>query len=164
MKYLQVQMKQTSSAGGIPGEDVHCGLLSKISDYLVATHPGRSSISQSIQHGIAEVVSKQINIVPRTHGSTYKGNGIQLRDLGVESQAYGEPSQFLSDVLGVSRLGTVNDQGPARLLNVHFGRCLQAVKSKHGSDSSEARLERCARLAQKLCRFPRAAVRKKAVH
>lgn len=45
--------------------------------------------------------------------SAYKADGVQLRDVDVKAQAFGEPSQLLCDVLGGARLGGVDDQGAA---------------------------------------------------
>jgi hypothetical protein len=84
---------------------------------------------------------------------TYKGDGVQLGHLNVEAQAQGKTPQFLRDILGVARLGAVDNKGPARLL------------CRHGAAGGEgqarcvgaARLDGRARLARmSVCRFPSA--------
>lgn len=46
---------------------------------------------------------------------TYKIDGVQFGDLGVEPQALGNPTQLFSNVLGVACLGAIEDQGSTPL-------------------------------------------------
>lgn len=60
---------------------------------------------------------------------TYKRDGIQGRDLGVEAQTFREPAHFLGDILSTSRLGAIEDQGAAGVRCTRHGGCLCEASS-----------------------------------
>ena len=45
----------------------------------------------------------------------YKADCVELRDLCVEAETLSEPPELFSHVLGVARLGAVDDQSAAHL-------------------------------------------------
>lgn len=61
---------------------------------------------------------------------TYKADCIQFCDFRVEAQALSEPSQLLSNVLGISRLGAIEDEGAAEALRIPHGRCCATPNSE----------------------------------
>ena len=52
---------------------------------------------------------------------TYKANSVQFSNVGVESQSLGDPAHFLGYILSIARLGAIDDEGTARLLQGRHG-------------------------------------------
>ena len=72
---------------------------------------------------------------------TYKADCIQFCDFRVEAQALSEPSQLLSNVLGISCLGAIEDEGAAEALRIPHGRCSAVRRQTRNAICGETRLE-----------------------
>lgn len=56
----------------------------------------------------------------------YEADGIELGDVGVEAQTLGQAAQLFCNVLGVSCLGAVDDQGSTARFRSHGRRWCEA--------------------------------------
>lgn len=60
----------------------------------------------------------EVGILTDSHHGAYEADGVELGDVCIEAQTLSEPPELLCNVLGISRLGAVDDQGTARF-HVH---------------------------------------------